>query len=172
MYAEHFQRNVKSLLKFHTRAAGNRVYLGRLVVSNKILCLQSCVVQIMKSRNKLHNGGIAFRSEFPFFSLKQQTPFRWCRKIQKMLILQRQSFKRIFNLLRHLLTQTVTASLITHTLTTENLSCSECSNCEAVNSSHPNTGDQHSSKKQQKRYSLKLWKERTANMTSSLQAQA
>lgn len=77
MYEEHLQRSIKSLPKFQIRAAGNIVYLGRLAVSNKMLCLQLCVVKIMKSYNNLHNGETAFRSEFLFFSpLKQQTPFR------------------------------------------------------------------------------------------------
>lgn len=49
------------------------VYLGRLVVSSKTLCLQFCIVKIIKSHNNLHNGGMAFRSEF-FFPLKQQIP--------------------------------------------------------------------------------------------------
>lgn len=51
------------------------VYLGRLVVSSKILRLQFCVVKIIKCHNNVHNGGRAFRSDF-FFSLKTTNSFR------------------------------------------------------------------------------------------------
>lgn len=183
-------RNGKSSLKLQMMTAENIVYLERFAVSIKNLCLRFCAVQKMKCYNNLSNEGAALSDYFNIFWNKLSVILEnFCSSLKNcalicliagtcikyiVFILERQSFKHIINQVRHLLIQTGTVShhsYLFHTSAKENLSCSECSNCEIVNISHPNTVDQYSSKKQQRRYSLKLWKDRISwNMTSSLQS--